>query len=268
MAIIVVVFVLPRAILRHRNNLKTMNFFQLGGAPPLPSFDAIDDDLDGSMSIASSIMTIEESAHGSDVAGTSNLNGETPTPQSIDALLARELNQLTFQEREGIHEEVHGVYNSSVDETPDFVERKLAALEREIQMIPVKPAYDRAVLLNSGYVRDVEGFRLPFLRAEHFQEKLAARRMVKYLAFVLEVHGEVALMRPTYLSDLTEADRRMLNVGVFQLLPGRDRSGRRIFGAFDDIPAEFPLVNRVSERMFQFQSWRHCPKSPVLVTRG
>jgi hypothetical protein len=175
---------------------------------------------------------------------TSNINVDV-TPQSLDALLAKELNDLTFQERQGIDEEIHGVYNSTVHETPEFVNEKIAAFEREIVKIRYKPAYDRAVQLNSSYIYDVERFYLPFLRAELFHEQEAASRMVKYLSFIFDLYGEVGLTRPIYFSDMSTQDIKFLKVGVFQLLPCRDRSGRRIFGIFDDIPPETPVKSRV-----------------------
>jgi hypothetical protein len=225
-----------------------MKHFHAGGEFPSASLRPNEDDLvRGRVSlVASSLLRAEQARTSTGNAAIAvPPHSESLTPQSIDAMLARELNQLTFQEREGIFEEFHGVHNSAVDETPDFVERKLAALEREIQSIPHKPAYDRAVRLNSAYVRDEQGFRLPFLRAEHFQEQQAANRMMRYLAFVQELYGQVALVRPTYLSDLTALDLAVLRAGNWQLLPGRDKSVRRIIGLFGDIPPEFPVVSRV-----------------------
>lgn len=77
------------------------------------------------------------------------------------------------------------------------------------------------------YVNTTE-FRLRFLRAELFQTKKAAERMVKYLALLYETFGLVALRRPIRFSDLTKVEQEFLRGGDYQLLPYRDRSGRRV----------------------------------------
>lgn len=186
------------------------------------------------------------------ISAGSEMAAVAVTAHSLDALLAQELNALTFQERQGIDEEIHGVHSSSVDETPDFVKEKLSALEREVQKIRNKDAYDRAVQLNSSYIRDADNFLLPFLRAEFFREEEAAKRMVKFLTFMVDLYGEVALTRPMYLSDMNAEDMKFMKVGAFQVLPGRDRSGRRIYGLFDDIPPETPIKSRVGSFYFAF----------------
>jgi hypothetical protein len=59
--------------------------------------------------------------------------------------LARELTALSLLERERKYEELHGVARV-VDETPDFVEERLQALDQELTRIPQtqKAAYLRA----------------------------------------------------------------------------------------------------------------------------
>ena len=172
-------------------------------------------------------------------------------PESIDAFLAEELNQMSFQEREGIHEEIHGVHTLAVDETssPDFVREKLSLLQDAIDnAVPAqsKTAYLEAVKLNSRYVHDADNFRLPLLRAELFDPTKAAIRLCKYLDWMYELYGTAALMRPVCLSDMNPTDMKLLKEGCSQVLPGRDRSGRRMICLFDDIPPEYPLLTRVS----------------------
>jgi hypothetical protein len=170
-------------------------------------------------------------------------------PETIDTLLAQELNQMTFQEREHIHEEIHGVHTLAVDETkPEFVSHKLRLLERAISdLVPPsqKVAYDEAVRLNSSYVKDETNFRLPFLRAELFDTAKAAFRLTRFLDFMYDLYGPDALMRPMTLADLSPIDMKLMKEGCFQVLPGRDRSGRRMLGIFDDIPPEYSFRTRV-----------------------
>jgi hypothetical protein len=171
----------------------------------------------------------------------------TPTLESVDAVLARELNRMSFQEREGISEEIHGVHSMAVNETPEFVHEKLVALEQALQRIPDhdKAAYSKAMKLQSPFVSNLEQLRLPILRAEVFDSQKAAIRMVKFLDLVYDLCGEDALMRPMNLSDFTSEDERFMRQGFFQMLAGRDRTGRRIMGHFADIPIKFSVRNRV-----------------------
>mmetsp|Transcript_10957 Transcript_10957/g.19680 ORF Transcript_10957/g.19680 Transcript_10957/m.19680 type:complete len:550 (-) Transcript_10957:1047-2696(-) len=189
--------------------------------------------------------------------------GPVVTPEFVDALLAQELNQMSFQEREGIHEEIHGVHTLAVEETPEFVSQKLYLLEQTLNAAVTndrkvaprmsninKTAYLEALRLNSQYVRDDQNFRLPFLRAELFDHTKAAIRMLKYLDLIYDLHGSEALLRPMRLSDFSPVDFKMMKEGVFQVLPGRDRTGRRIMGAFDDIPAEYPIQTRIRVALY------------------
>ena len=66
------------------------------------------------------------------------------------------------------------------------------------------------------------------MRCELFNVHKAAERFVRYLDFVAEVYGEYALQRPICMSDFNREEMSFLREGKFQLLPYRDRSGRRI----------------------------------------
>jgi hypothetical protein len=61
----------------------------------------------------------------------------------VESLLTQELNQMSLQERELAYEEVHCV-DKMIDEPTKFVTERLEALERELRMIPIKPAYGQA----------------------------------------------------------------------------------------------------------------------------
>jgi len=80
---------------------------------------------------------------------------------------------------------------------------------------------------STTFVND-EAFRLRFLRAEQFRPKQAAERMIRNLDLLFRYVGPEGLKRPIRLSDLDESSLSLLKAGSFQLLPCRDRSGRRI----------------------------------------
>ena len=160
-----------------------------------------------------------------------------------DALLARELNQLTLKEREVISEEVHGVrdqYQHTVGkETPELLRDSLEQLAIELEAIPSKnkPAYETSQARHgeNTWVNTNE-FRLIFLRREYFDAKKAAVRLVEFLELCRKCWGEFVLQREMCLSDFSEEDRKLMNTGHLQWLPGRDRCGRRVFIHFmDDI---------------------------------
>jgi len=67
-------------------------------------------------------------------------------PKTIDDLLAEELLFMTAKERNAIQEEVHGVICLSPAETPEFVDKCIDDLAREIDKIPTseKQAYLRS----------------------------------------------------------------------------------------------------------------------------
>jgi hypothetical protein len=160
--------------------------------------------------------------------GVSSLseNGKPVEQRDVDALLANDLNQLSMNEREKMYEEIHGV-RRLVEETPELLAESLAALGQELRSIPSKPPYELAEQLSNQYVTDLK-FRLMFLRAEDFNAKKAASRLVSFLSLKLELFGPEKLVRPIFLTDLDKEDTATLKSGFVQLLPARDRAGRAV----------------------------------------
>ena len=85
-------------------------------------------------------------------------------------------------------------------------------------------------------------FRFMYLRCEFFDIKKTALRIVQVLDFLFEYYGKYALYRKIQLTDFTEYELTILkNKGYCQLLPSRDRGGRRIMvqfllNDFDNVP--------------------------------
>lgn len=116
-------------------------------------------------------------------ASTIQLND--PDPNVEDILLARELNQLSFQERTQILEGVHGVA-PTIEENNDFVEECLSQLDLEISKIRKRSLYDKALFLSPRKVNSKK-FRLMFLRSEQYDPVKAATRLVKHFQYKVEV---------------------------------------------------------------------------------
>jgi hypothetical protein len=160
------------------------------------------------------------------VNAIANVARDPAREKDFDSELAREMNQLSVQERERKFEEMHGV-SSFTEETDDLVAETLVQLHDEINSIPFKNAYDLAYQMDSIYVESRK-FRLMFLRAELFDARKAAERLVLFLEKKLKFFGPATLVRSIQMGDLDDADIATLKAGAFQILPSRDRSGRPI----------------------------------------
>lgn len=179
------------------------------------------------------------------------LRRDVGSHQSPEALLAYELNQMSFKERDEINEEVHGVRDryDRVEETPELLSDSLHKLSLELNAIKHKPSYERSQAFARTWVNTQE-FRLIFLRCALFNARKAASRMVAFLELLHEYFGEYALEREIYLSDFDEKDMQFLNAGYYQLLPGRDRSGRRILGNFSGDITEYTKEMRIKAVLY------------------
>lgn len=146
------------------------------------------------------------------------------------------MNGLSFQKRNAIHEEIHGVANLSVEETPLLLEQALSRFESELQRLngPDRFAYDAIVSQpgNPFSKQLVQGrkLRLRFLRHSFFDIGLAASTMSAFFNLVHSLYGLHALKRFDTTLDffINNEGIRILNRGDIQILPFRDRSGRRI----------------------------------------
>lgn len=165
-------------------------------------------------------------------------------PDAIDDILSNGLMQMSLQDRNAISEEIHGVQTLAREETPEMLSESLAKMAAEIDSIPCKTAFDKSQQHPNTYVNS-DDFRLKFLRCELFEEKNAASRMVNFLDMASELFGDFALRRQIQMSDFSREELQHFRVGHQQLLPYRDRTGRRIFASVGGFSVKVPLVTRV-----------------------
>lgn len=168
--------------------------------------------------------------------------------RNIEKLVAKELYLMKKEKREAIFDELHGVRSRAVKETPERVNSSLEAFKEEIQILcnsrrkttdtdingikrPLQRAHIRAVVLDSNYVTAPE-FRIRFLRTEFFDVKKAVARYCRYLNYLWDFFGDVALLRQICFSDLSKQETKYLKGGQMQCLLSRDKIGRRIFAVF------------------------------------
>jgi len=179
------------------------------------------------------------------IENPSSIKAETSYPVVDTAQLeqnwAKEYLETSKCRREILLDELHGVSSRAVPESPEKIHSALLLFQDAVDnVIPdfEKQAYIRACGMNSTYVHSV-AFRLKFLRAELFHISDAALRYVRNLNYLVDKFGEIALMRQLYMSDLSNEELRFLKKGYMQILPFRDRVGRRIlanlgsYGGFD-----------------------------------
>jgi hypothetical protein len=144
-----------------------------------------------------------------------------------DDVLAKETCRLSLEEREEVLDDLHGITEIH-EEASELIAGALTALEDEINQISKKTAYEQALSASPGYVHDPK-LRLQFLRADKFDHKRAAKRLVSFFEAKMELFGPEKVGRDIKLKDLSADDRDVLENGAMQALPGRDNAGRAVF---------------------------------------
>ena len=149
-----------------------------------------------------------------------------------DSLLAQEVNRLSVNERIKALEDVHGV-SEIEEEDREVLDAKLKELDSEIGQRKNK-AYQLAESFSKDYVTNRD-FRLMFLRADSYDAKPAAQRMMKFFEYKLKLFGKEKLIKEITLRDLDKDDIDCLRSGAMQELLHKDRAGRRLFIAIHEL---------------------------------
>ena len=147
----------------------------------------------------------------------------------LEAELAREMNELSVDERERVLDDIHGVAETP-EETPEFIAKCLNELDMQLSKTPKarRRGYDKALFFRPTIQQD-QKFKLMFLRADLYDGAKAAQRMVKYFEDKMELFGETKVAKDLTLSDLTEEDLTVWSSGCFLTLPHKDQVGRPIW---------------------------------------
>lgn len=152
--------------------------------------------------------------------------------EEMSTLVADEMNKLTFQERELVYEDLHGVSRPQ-EEFSDIIAQQIQETRKELANLRVKSAYNKAVFLNPDYV-DSDEFTLMFLRSCKFDPKQTANKIVDHFKYKMELFGYDNVGRDLVYGDLDEGTKNAISSGAIQVLPQRDNSGRAIiFYAMD-----------------------------------
>ena len=162
-----------------------------------------------------------------------------PSEQSVDALLAQDMAQLSVDEREEISFQLHGISTLQEDkETKESVQRGLTEFNRILleqekeatanpkgSLASSMAAYLLAKTKDGDYVQ-AEKFRLLFLRKARWDIPEAATAIYKHFTIKLELFREELLSKDILYSDLDERAQKLVYSGYVRVLPERDRGGR------------------------------------------
>ena len=172
---------------------------------------------------------------------------ECPTPAEVSSMLAKEMNQLSVEEREKVLEDVHGIPRL-VEQPKERIEACLALLETELTSISNKAAYDLATSMSKEYTSSRK-IRLMFLRAESYNPYNAASRMVRFFDEKCELFGADKLTKDITLDDLDPDDIITLENGFYQVLPEKDCAGRKVFCFFAKLKVFRTIQNTVRDNV-------------------
>ena len=144
---------------------------------------------------------------------------------------ARELKCLPRQQREKVWADLSGDKKVSLfeinPEEEDFVANCLKEMQMEIDHIPEKAAFNLALKRSPDYVNR-RSFRLMFLRADQYDPKAAAVRIIRHFEEKQKLFGDELLGRDVRLDDLNEDALAVLTSGGLQELCQTDQGGRQL----------------------------------------
>ncbi|OEU10954.1 hypothetical protein FRACYDRAFT_246827, partial [Fragilariopsis cylindrus CCMP1102] len=201
--------------------------------------------------------------------GTTNIDYNSVNACDGENMFSKALLNLNLNERNQIEEEIHGVSCMAITETPELIQESLKKFEFELKLIPIenKIAYQKAIEISnrprgkstrptttSSYILRND-YKLSFLRTELFNVPKSVLRYINYLNLLYQVYGDCALRRPIRLQDLNKEEFTFLKSGQYQLLPYRDRSGRRIFAVVPNNKDHVP--GRILMKVFLYL-WSVC----------
>ena len=109
------------------------------------------------------------------------------TDHDFYELLNRGLDGLTDSQRQAIFKDVKGI-GDVVKETENLISESLEEMEYELLQLSRNTAYEQARQDNPNYVKDPK-LRLAFLRADLFDSRKAAHRMIRYMEEKLSLFG-------------------------------------------------------------------------------
>mmetsp|Transcript_60362 Transcript_60362/g.90998 ORF Transcript_60362/g.90998 Transcript_60362/m.90998 type:complete len:472 (+) Transcript_60362:71-1486(+) len=161
--------------------------------------------------------------------GGFSISRKEPRHDDDSEHIGAKLNELSLEERSKLEFELHGVADVE-EEDPALLAARVEEMDQELSDRVFfsgddTSAYEAALVMSKEYVDD---FKILFLRAEAYNGREAAARMIRFFDRKRHLFGEETLTRDIRLSDFEDEEMEALRQGVFMMLPQRDRSGRSI----------------------------------------
>jgi hypothetical protein len=170
-----------------------------------------------------------------------------PTITPEDELEEREA--LTEEERNIIHEDLHGSSEQEVTETDELLKNGIRLLHEALKAIPAeeKIAYLEA-LERAPQLVERESKGILFLRFERYDAWAAAYRLVAYWDLRKKCFGQERAFLPMTQSAAMAEDTEVLRKGIATISPN-DKHGRPVFH-WDRIRATGPHRDSVRRCLF------------------
>lgn len=183
----------------------------------------------------------------------------------------KDMQPISPEEEEAAFNDLYGISTTSVTkkESAELISRKLHEMDIELQKIrssvtssssyvgtfAAVAAYNLAEQQDRSYVENSK-FRLTFLRAEVFEPIAAAKRMLRFFEEKLLLFGLDKLCKDIVLGDRGDDGTATLSSGFCQILPKRDRAGRKIILGIPNLKNEdWTLQSIVSHFIFILSSF-------------
>jgi hypothetical protein len=220
---------------------------------------------------ADEVQDDDSSAHDFDDEIIDSLFNNEEEEVEVDHELVQELNAMSLKEREEVLYDIHGV-GDTVEETPELLTQCLKEMDawmtKKKRNKKQSAAYRAAESQSREYVEQRK-LRLMFLRADNFDAKWAAHRLMYHFEKKLELFGMDKLAKDITLDDMSASDVECIGNGHVQHLPVRDQAGRAVIAVllphmkyqeqlnavrsnFCSVTGSSPSKRRVSPNTFSF----------------
>lgn len=186
---------------------------------------------------------------------------QTVTKKAMDSVVSESLAGLSAQEREKALEELHGIMPPVNQENPEIIQSLLEDFAQHLYSIKNGTIYELAESIDRSYVTR-RSFQMMFLRADRYDAKAAAQRMIDFLNLKLSLFGVSKLVCDITLADLTVEDKQALRAGTFQVLREPDNAGRTVIFGIPELMAEgVPYESELRARYYFIMSLMQSEKN-------
>ncbi|KAL3934610.1 MAG: hypothetical protein SGBAC_009711 [Bacillariaceae sp.] len=195
--------------------------------------------------------------------------GDGDFEEAMLAGVGEGMKHLTFQDIQEEQEVLHGVAGDVVI-NENIMNDLLLSLTAQLDRLKKGSAYETAARRNGQAYAANRELQTAFLRANRFDPKESAEKMIKFFKYKQELFGEESLERDITAEDLDGDDVKCLLEGYFQYSPFRDRSGRKIHLEFPGVRTKTTIRAELRARFYVLantvETLVDVSKGTILVT--